>query len=312
MTTTTSRQTKVPGGHLQYPDRRNKRLRQALLIPHETFSLWLILSLGIHVTTLALWPLPPSWKVNQPSYVVVDLRPAGGPAGVATASSSEQPGITPAASHKTELPQLAVNKATTAPANPKKTIKKASKSLVIPEPKVLPSELSTSGPIPPENVKNSSEAALSTSTSTSTNVLQETIEGAQQDGTSSPGSNQAGELPGRSSQGNNEIIGTGTGEIETGQGMIRATPLGYGDNPAMPYPSTARRRGWQGKVLLRVSVSGGGHVISAQIEESSGYGILDDTAIQQVSAWRFRPASRNGVPRPDTVLVPVHFQLHSP
>lgn len=94
--------------------------------------------------------------------------------------------------------------------------------------------------------------------------------------------------------------------------MTRATPLGYGDNPAVPYPRSARRRGWQGKVLLRVAVSNRGRVISVQIEQSSGYAILDRTAMRAVAGWQFRPARRNGITLADTVLVPVYFELQNP
>ena len=281
-----------------------------MLIPHETFSLWLILSLGIHVATLALWPLPLSWKVDQPSYVVVDLRPAGGPAGMTATRPSEQPGITSKLSRQAAPPQQAVKKTITAPAKPKKTIKKPSKALVIPEPKVLPTELSTSSAIPPENVKSSPETPLLTAAST--NDFEETIKGPQQDETSSHGNGQAGGVSGGSSNSNSGIFGGGISGTGKGQGMLRATPLGYGENPPMPYPHSARRRGWEGEVLLRVDVSTSGKVISAHIEASSGYRILDDTALQAVSKWRFHPASINGTPKTDTVLVPVHFQLNNP
>ena len=281
-----------------------------MLIPHETFTLWLILSLGIHVATLALWPVPPSWKVDQPSYVEVDLRPAGGPAGETSASRSEKAADMPTVSSQPAPPQQAVKRTITAPVKPEKISKKPSKSLVIPKPKVLPTELSTSSAIPPEKVKNSQEAALSTSPST--NALEGTIEEAQEDGTSSHGNGQTGEVPGGASNSINGKFGSGINGTGKGQGMIRATPLGYGENPPMPYPHSARRRGWEGEVLLRVEVSTSGKVISAHIEASSGYGILDDTALQAVSNWRFRPGSINGTPKADTVLVPVHFQLNNP
>jgi protein TonB len=97
-----------------------------------------------------------------------------------------------------------------------------------------------------------------------------------------------------------------------GVGIMRATPLGYGENPPMPYPRSARRRGWEGEVLLKVAVSAHGRVLAVHIEQSSGYGILDDTALEAVSEWRFRPARVNGSTRPDTVIVPILFRLDTP
>lgn len=281
-----------------------------MLIPHETFSLWLILSLGIHVATLALWPLPPSWKVDQPSYVVVDFRPAGGPAGAASASPGEKPENKLSVPSQPDHTQQPLKTPTEAPAIPNKIIKKPSKSRAIPRPKALPTEISTPDAILTDNAKSSREAALSAEVPTS--VLEEVIEGAQQDETLSNFGEQTGGVPGGRANANNGIPSVGTGGTGTGQGMLRATPLGYGDNPPMPYPHSARRRGWEGDVLLRVDVSASGKVLSAHIETSSGYGILDDTALQTVSKWQFRPASFNGTPKADTVLVPVHFQLHNP
>ncbi len=307
---TTSRQTRLPGGHLKSPVRPNKRLLSAVLIPHETFTLWLMLSLGIHVATLALWPLPPSWKVDQPSYVVVDLRPAGGSAGTASTQPRETPENTLSVSSQPAPPQQALKIPTAAPSIPKRIIKKPSKPRVIPGARVLPTELSTPGAIVTDNGKRSQEAALPTAGPTS--VLEEMNGGAQQDGTLSHAGEQTGGVPGGQANANNGIPGSGPVSTGTGLGMLRATPLGYGDNPPMPYPHSARRRGWEGDVLLRVDVSSSGKVLSAHIETSSGYGILDDTALQTVSKWRFRPASINGTPKADTVLVPVHFQLHNP
>jgi protein TonB len=281
-----------------------------MLIPHETFSLWLILSLGIHVATLVFWPLPPSWKVDQPSYVVVDLRPAGGPAGAASASPSEKTQNTLSVSSQPNHTQKPLKTPTATSAIPKKIIKKPSIPRVIPVPKALPTELSTPRAIVTDSAKSSQQDDLSTQVPTS--VFEGLIEGAQQDETSSNAGEQTGGAPGGQPNANNGIPGSGTGGPGTGQGTLRATPLGYGDNPPMPYPHSARRRGWEGDVLLRVDVSASGKVLSAHIESSSGYGILDDTALQTVTKWRFRPASINGTPKADTVLVPVHFQLHNP
>jgi protein TonB len=85
--------------------------------------------------------------------------------------------------------------------------------------------------------------------------------------------------------------------------------LAYGSNPPPPYPATARRRGWEGKVLLRVEVSARGDVLNVTVEQSSGYDTLDDAARQGAFRWRFRPARLNGRPVPGEVRIPVHFNL---
>jgi protein TonB len=87
------------------------------------------------------------------------------------------------------------------------------------------------------------------------------------------------------------------------------TPLAYGSNPPPPYPATARRRGWEGKVLLRVEVSARGDVLNVAVEQSSGYDTLDEAARQGAFRWRFKPARLNDRPVPGEVRIPVHFKL---
>jgi len=69
------------------------------------------------------------------------------------------------------------------------------------------------------------------------------------------------------------------------------------------YPLSARRRGEQGRVLLRVSLSDTGTVKTISVEESSGFGTLDKAALHAVGQWLFSPKA------PPVVLVPVAFRL---
>ncbi|MBF0447473.1 MAG: energy transducer TonB [Magnetococcales bacterium] len=81
------------------------------------------------------------------------------------------------------------------------------------------------------------------------------------------------------------------------------------NNPKPRYPVLARRRGWQGLVLLRVEVDSTGAPLSVQIKQGSGHSILDDSAVQTVKSWRFIPAKRWGVAVRAFVEVPIHFSL---
>lgn len=45
------------------------------------------------------------------------------------------------------------------------------------------------------------------------------------------------------------------------------------------YPLLARRRGWQGEVLLAFRLQSDGRIIDARIARSSGYGVLDRAAL---------------------------------
>jgi protein TonB len=75
------------------------------------------------------------------------------------------------------------------------------------------------------------------------------------------------------------------------------------------YPENARRRGIQGRVLLRVSVSAEGAPVLVSVAESSGAASLDDAAAAAVCQWRFVPASQGSRPMPGTAEVPIVFRL---
>jgi protein TonB len=90
--------------------------------------------------------------------------------------------------------------------------------------------------------------------------------------------------------------------------IIKARPL-YDQNPKPPYPTLARRRGWQGVVILAVRVLADGNPDQLTIRTSSGHELLDKTALKTVKQWHFLPGTKNNVPTPMEVLVPVHFIL---
>ena len=84
----------------------------------------------------------------------------------------------------------------------------------------------------------------------------------------------------------------------------------YSSNPPPRYPMRARRRRYQGTVLLKVVVGTKGHVQSLSIEKSSGYEMLDQEALTTVKSWQFVPAQDNGATIPSTVRVPIRFSLN--
>jgi protein TonB len=84
---------------------------------------------------------------------------------------------------------------------------------------------------------------------------------------------------------------------------------GYLNNPAPPYPPQSRRRGEEGRVILRVHVSKDGRVQEVEVHTSSGSRRLDESALDTVRKWRFIPASRGGTAIDSRVLVPILFRL---
>lgn len=84
----------------------------------------------------------------------------------------------------------------------------------------------------------------------------------------------------------------------------------YGINPLPKYPPLAREKGYEGTVYLRVMVKVDGRVGQLAVDRSSGYEILDRTAVDSVQEWAFFPAKKGGRPVASWVLLPVKFALN--
>lgn len=75
------------------------------------------------------------------------------------------------------------------------------------------------------------------------------------------------------------------------------------------YPQSAQVSGEQGTVLVQVYVSPNGRVAKYSVSQSSGFGDLDNAALESVLNWRFVPAMRDGDPVSDWAVVKVVYQL---
>jgi protein TonB len=83
----------------------------------------------------------------------------------------------------------------------------------------------------------------------------------------------------------------------------------YLRNPPPPYPPLSRRLGEQGRVVVRVFIQLDGTASRAEVQRSSGFERLDQTAVQAALRWRYVPGKRAGVPEPMWVNVPIDFTL---
>jgi len=99
------------------------------------------------------------------------------------------------------------------------------------------------------------------------------------------------------------------GKIFSSRGGGNGARPGYAENPKPLYPQEAREKGQQGEVLLRVEVLTNGRVGQIEIKKSSGYELLDRSALTAVKQYRFTPASKDGVPISSWANIPVKFQL---
>jgi len=85
--------------------------------------------------------------------------------------------------------------------------------------------------------------------------------------------------------------------------------IGTIQNPHPEYPLIARKKGWQGKLLLNVLVGKNGEVIDINIVKTSGFEILDKTSIETVKNWKFIPARIGKKRIEDNLNIPVSFKL---
>lgn len=95
------------------------------------------------------------------------------------------------------------------------------------------------------------------------------------------------------------------GDKMTGEHYTAPEYLG-GEKP--PYPKRAERNGWEGTVVLHLLINANGEVEKVGIAQTSGYELLDQQARASVSAWRFKPARRNGIAVAVAVQQPIIFR----
>jgi protein TonB len=90
---------------------------------------------------------------------------------------------------------------------------------------------------------------------------------------------------------------------------LPSSDANYLNNPPPPYPPLSKRLGEQGRVMIRVHISADGIATRAEVQKSSGFPRLDDTAVQTVLRWRYVPGKRAGVPEAMWYSVPINFVL---
>lgn len=75
------------------------------------------------------------------------------------------------------------------------------------------------------------------------------------------------------------------------------------------YPPSARTSGQEGTVTIHLRVSSKGEVDFAEIGRSSGFAVLDQSAITTVRKARFKPAAHNGHTIPAELDLKFQFKL---
>jgi len=102
----------------------------------------------------------------------------------------------------------------------------------------------------------------------------------------------------------------GIADGQSNSQTIIAYPL-FKENTPPAYPEIARVRGYEGIVLVFAEILADGRVGKIKVGKSSGYAILDQSAVQAVKPWKFEPARRFGTPFTAWVELPIKFILNN-
>lgn len=91
--------------------------------------------------------------------------------------------------------------------------------------------------------------------------------------------------------------------------LFRTAQPDYDRNPKPNYPLIARRRGYEGQVVVDVFVLRDGKVGDLRLSHTSGHEVLDESAIKAIKDWIFIPQKNNGEPVSSWVKIPIKFKL---
>lgn len=80
-------------------------------------------------------------------------------------------------------------------------------------------------------------------------------------------------------------------------------------NPAPEYPYAAIRQKQQGLVMLRAVIDKTGRPLSVEVLQSSGFSLLDESALRTVRRWKFDAAHIGFIPVQSKIVIPIRFVL---
>lgn len=75
------------------------------------------------------------------------------------------------------------------------------------------------------------------------------------------------------------------------------------------YPAIARHKGWQGVVKLQLLIESDGHISDLQIEQTSGYALLDKAALSSLQLAHVPDAAQWLDGKAVSIVVPVEYRL---
>lgn len=110
------------------------------------------------------------------------------------------------------------------------------------------------------------------------------------------------EKPSNSLEAGSEL-GTGEDGSDSGDEIKPAIPATFQE---LRIPRSELPDGIQGDVIVEITIDAQGAVVEEKLLQGLGHGV-DERVIAALRDWRFRPATRNGVPIPSKHDVHYHF-----
>jgi len=77
----------------------------------------------------------------------------------------------------------------------------------------------------------------------------------------------------------------------------------------LKYPPLARRKGWQGTVVLKLHIEANGRISRLRVNETSGYPVLDRAAVESLQLASVTQAGEWLHGMPVDIMVPVEYRL---
>jgi len=78
--------------------------------------------------------------------------------------------------------------------------------------------------------------------------------------------------------------------------------------PPPVYPIELRRKGVTGEVAVKVVIDELGNVVECSVKRASR-SEFEDPALNAVKQWKFKPATKDGMPVRCHMLIPINFNV---